>query len=167
VHVVTADPQAAIYLAPKDPVYPGFLDFYGCAYKAKRSYLFGPMPLIGGGPGNSEGVELEALAGVVAAVASVAGGIEVRDLLNGRVLHAVYGSTVGVGTPQALVVKGDGAVAWTMGLTLERTYRVYALDKTGLRVLASSSELNPFSLALAGSRLYWRQDGRTMSATLH
>jgi len=46
-------------------------------------------------------------------------------------------------------------------------FDLYAFDKTGERLLASGVELEPASLALKGSLLYWTQDGKPFSAVLH
>jgi hypothetical protein len=170
VRVVTADAQAAVYLAPEDPDYPEFLGVYGCSYKAKRSYLVGNVPSTAGGPGNGEGVELEALAGPVVAdwYAAARGYIEVRDLANGRVLHRLFESSEEViGPVWGLVVKSDGAVAWLSEPVAGGPYQVHAVDKAGSRVVAEGEEIEPHSLALAGSTLYWTEAGKPMSTTLN
>jgi hypothetical protein len=41
------------------------------------------------------------------------------------------------------------------------------VDKNGSRLLASSTEIDPSSLALAGSTLYWTQGGKSMSSPLN
>jgi hypothetical protein len=94
--VVAADTQAEVYLAPEDPELPEFLGVYGCSYRYKHSYLLGPVPPKVLTPSGGGGVRLEALAGPVVADAESGGGptgayatVEVRDLLNGRVLHLV------------------------------------------------------------------------------
>jgi hypothetical protein len=114
--------------------------------------------------------------------------VVVKDLRTGRVLHRVPDGIpleartgdVGVGSVKALAVKSDGAVAWMVldDLRSEKLARetgeesirysdLYALDKTGERLLASGVELAPGSLALAGSTIYWTQGGRPFSALLH
>jgi len=118
----------------------------------------------------------------------------VRDLRTGRVLHEVPTGTppkpepgsVGVGNVVALVLKRDGSVAW-IAKDSERSatakapyFDVYATDKSGTRLLASGTDVDPSSLALSvgathtgdypdaseGSTLYWTQDGKPYSATL-
>jgi hypothetical protein len=108
--------------------------------------------------------------------------IIVRNVATGAVLHRLpTGSPatppkyrdVGIGPATALVVKRDGAVAWIVEIVEESasgavvTYQVHAVDSTGSRVLAASSEIEPESLALAGSTLYWMQGGKPQSATLN
>ncbi len=169
VHVLKAGTQAEVYKAPKNPEYPEFLYVYGCAYKDKRSYFLGPVPEAGGGSsgGTSSGLVLEALTGVVVADAWLEGAVEVRDLATGRVLHSVYASTVGIGTPRAIVVTRGGAVAWTMGPTPEqRDYQVHVLDSAGLRLVASSPDVEPFSLTLVGTTLHWAEAGIRKSVAL-
>jgi hypothetical protein len=126
--------------------------------------------------------------------------VVVRNLRTGRVLHRVPTGTplkpepryAGVGNIVALVLKNDGSVAWiaedyersaaaARGMPEEPSYfDVYACDKSGTRLLASGTNIDPSSLALstgakgisgypssiAGSTLYWMQGGKTMSATL-
>jgi hypothetical protein len=170
VHVLKAGTQAEVYRAPKSSEYPELLYVYGCTYKNKRSHLLGPVPEAGGGSsgGTSSGVILEALAGVVVADAWLRGAVEVRDLATGKVLHLVYASTVGLGTPRSIVVTRGGAVAWSMGPTPEqRDYQVHVLDSAGLRLVASSPEVEPFSLALVGTTLHWAEAGIRKSAVLH
>ena len=85
---------------------------------------------------------------------------------------------VGVGPVETMVVKPDGAVAW-VALDEQRSERIehevghdvnyydlYALGSSGERLLASGTEVDPSSLALAGGTLYWTQDGKAFSAGL-
>jgi hypothetical protein len=111
--------------------------------------------------------------------------VVVRDLSTGRVLHKVpTGSPVksnpyqaGVGPVVALVVKANGSVAW-IAEDVERSmnvgssevvpyFDVWEADKTGSRLLASGFDVDPSSLALAGSTLYWTQGGKPFSASLN
>ena len=102
--------------------------------------------------------------------------VVVRNVLTGRTLNRVPTGTsspqkpkhVGDGFTSAIVVKSDGAVAWiTDTVQSEDRYQVHALDKTGERTLAVGSNIDPHSLALAGSALYWTQGGKPESATLN
>jgi hypothetical protein len=116
--------------------------------------------------------------------------VEVENLRNGHVLHEVPTGTasapattsapggirnpryVGVGPVVSLVVKSDGAVAWIVeneipARHVPAEYEVHAVDKTGNRLLAAGSDIDPHSLALAGSTLYWTQGGKPMSAVLN
>jgi hypothetical protein len=125
--------------------------------------------------------------------------VVVRDLRTGRVLHkSPTGSPlrpeagyVGVGNVVAIVLKGDGAVAWIAddyerssgaGTANEAVYfDVEAVDRTGSRLLASGTAVDPSSLSLAvgatnvgyhsaalmGSLLYWTEGGTPASAVLH
>jgi hypothetical protein len=130
---------------------------------------------------------METLAGAIAAyeAASASGAqgqaktiswrVVVRDLRSGRVLHDVPTGTpkanpfaVGVGRTLEIVVKSDGAVAWiAQAPPYEGTYQVHALEKSGSRLLASGAEVDPSSLAIGGSTLYWTQGGKPMSAPLN
>jgi hypothetical protein len=116
--------------------------------------------------------------------------VVVENLRNGRMLHEVPTGTasapamtsapggirnpryVGIGPVVSLVVKSDGAVAWIVeneipARHVPAEYEVHAVDKTGSRLLASGAEIDPHSLALAGSTLYWTQGGKPMSAALN
>jgi hypothetical protein len=119
----------------------------------------------------------------------------VRDLRTGRVLHDVptgaalkpKPGSVGVGNIVALVLKSDGSVAWIAkdterSATAKATYfDVYATDKSGTRLLAFGTNIDPSSLALsigathlgyypdalAGGTLFWTQGGQSFSTTLN
>jgi hypothetical protein len=113
--------------------------------------------------------------------------VVVRNLRTGGVIHQVADGvpleampkTVGVGGVEAIVLKSDGAVAWIAqdelrsekaeqeaGRTAGSYYDLYVFDKTGERLLASGTELDRSSLALAGSTLYWTLGGKPFSALL-
>jgi hypothetical protein len=98
----------------------------------------------------------------------------VRDLRSGRVLRSTPTGTstnpmvVGVGPTTSIVLKKDGAVAWIVDTSGEQNrYQVHAADRSGARLLASGSDVDPSSLALAGSTLYWTQGGKAFSAALN
>jgi hypothetical protein len=102
--------------------------------------------------------------------------VVVRNLRTGRVLHRAptgakekdHPKFVGDGPTTAIVVKADGAVAWTLDtVQSENRYQVHALDRTGERILATGSNIDPNSFALAGGTLYWQQGGKPFSGTLN
>jgi hypothetical protein len=80
------------------------------------------------------------------------------------------GDYVGVGPAIDIVVRSDGSVAWiAQNYGLDKTaagYEVHVLDRLGSRVLASSPEIKPSSLALRGGTLYWKDGGKPMSSHL-
>jgi hypothetical protein len=190
-HLITADTQAQVYLRPEGSGPPGDFqpeEIFGCAYGAKRLYALGGPP----GFSSQGGGELThyTLAGVVLAYESFGltdfpgpglperqRHVVVTNLRTGRMLQRVptgtsSPSSVGVGPVVTLVVKSDGAVAWIAGNTKEAdehatSYEVHAVDRTGNRLLASGAEIDPHSLALAGSTLYWTQGGKPASAVLN
>ena len=113
--------------------------------------------------------------------------IVVRNLRTGRLPHWVPtgprpgnapGSYVGLGPAVRVVVKADGAVAWTVrndflweeafraGRDEMSFYEVRAIDHGKERLLASGPDLQPRSLALRGSRLAWVQGGKRSYASL-
>jgi hypothetical protein len=97
---------------------------------------------------------------------------------------------LGVGNVVSIVVKSDGSVAWIAD-DYERShpsgspevsyFDVYAVDKSGTRLLAAGTDIDPSSLALSvggsnigqgsltglGSTLYWTQGGNPASAVLN
>jgi hypothetical protein len=117
--------------------------------------------------------------------------VVVRDLRDDRLLRRI--ATGGV---QSIVVRGDGAVAWTAidaqlspGEQLVTppcesdangsicrapyfappyvyAYDVYCADRAGLHLLAAGTDVDPRSLTLSGKTVRWRQAGRTSSALL-
>ena len=186
--VVIADAQAVVYKATTIVYEPeerkfveGLEEVFGCAYGAKHTYHFGPPPY--GGPGESGGVGPIVLAGPIVAydVGERAGvtpsnsrsveEIWVRNLRTGKLIHRMPNGSpaepgdIGLGDTVAIVVKSDGSVAWTVRAS--NSIQVRSADKTGEHLLASSPEITPESLALAGSTLYWTQDGKPMSAMLN
>jgi hypothetical protein len=188
VHVLVADEQAMVYLRPETSSSTGqyeSTEIFGCTYKYGRSYDFGVPEMLN----NGGSVVRETLTGTFAAYEDASGSsgkyeepyrpkwiIVVRNLRNGRVLHKIPTGTpttpnpkfVGIGPTKAIVVKSDGAVAWIVETSAEEgKYQVHAVDQSGSRVLASSPEIEPHSLALVGSTLYWTQGGKPSSAVLN
>ena len=175
--MIAADPHAQVYEAERNT-----LKVYGCAGHG-RSYLLGEVVAeIGHGPFSGVSTKTLALAGTDVAFweeGERSSPLIVRDLRTGRMLHKLQ-----IGTPPlieadngyatAIVVKSDGSVAWIVGhsfgaaesLGPPPVYEVEAADKPGRRVLASGTDIDPSSLALAGSTLYWTQGGKPASALL-
>jgi hypothetical protein len=82
--------------------------------------------------------------------------------------------TNGIGPATAIVTKSNGSLAWIVEVEEESEttkapalYEVRAADRSGVRVLASGNGIAPNSLALAGSTVYWTQDGKAASTTLN
>jgi len=175
--LITADAQAQVYEATEPHGFPEYLGVWGCAYGHKRPYFLGPLSY-GSSTGGSGGVGHETLAGPIVAYeeSSTSGGLGadptgrnvviVRDLRTGRVLHRVPTGVplkpeqryVGVGNVVSIVVKSDGAVAWIAedyershpsGLPEVSYFDVYAVDKSGTRLLAAGTEIDPSALALS------------------
>jgi hypothetical protein len=178
---ITADNQAQVYEA-----YPphGDLEVYGCVYGAHRAYLLGGQATFSAGGGG--GLEGETLGGAVVAYeessilapcCSRSSLIVVRDLRTGRLLHKAPDGIptvpmpgyTGVGRVFSIVVRGDGDVAWIVQAedgSSPDYYQVYSIDKRGTRLLAAGVDIDPHSLGLAGSRLYWIQGGRAAVSVL-
>lgn len=189
--VIVADAQASVYEAPEPPGPSGDLGVWGCVY-GHRPYFLGPLPYASAE--GSGGLERETLAGsVVAYEESATGGyyskrseqrVVVRELYTGRLLHRVptgmqlkaSPENVGVGRVLTLVVKNDGAVAWiaedgelAMRSNMQPNVTYFVLesvDKFGSQLLASGPDIDPLSLALAGSTLYWTQGRAPFSSLL-
>jgi hypothetical protein len=118
--------------------------------------------------------------------------VDLRDLRTGRLLQSlptgglrekIFGgecptiqTIVGAGRPSDVVVTPHGSAAWiweryyrpesSIEIFGRTVYTVEAFDKRGVHVLASGEGVAPRSLALAGSTLYWTENGQPRSATL-
>jgi hypothetical protein len=180
--VFVADSRAQVFVAanaiPTDV-------YYGCVYGSRHTYELGmPSDCVDVSLGACGGITNVVLAGSTVAYEefssrSGAWWVVVRDLSSGRVLRRLRTNTPGplntAGALETLVLKSDGAVAWVAQAHLPtavpngpREYEVYAADATGeSRLLASGSGIEPASLALAGSTVYWIQGGRPVSASLN
>jgi hypothetical protein len=184
-------PARAAVRGAGSPCFPEFLGVYGCVY-GHRPVFLGELP----DPSSQgyEGVERVTLAGTFAAYEEAyIGGAEgvrserrvvVRDLRDGHVLYRVptgqsltpMSEYVGVGNVVSLVLKKDGSVAW-VAEDYERSslpgggkapyFDVYVRDRSGMRLLASGAEIDPHSLKLAGSVVYWTQGGKSFSVPLN
>lgn len=179
--IVIADSRAMVYLAPEDAELPEFLGVYGCVYGHRHAYLLGSEPRFSSQGG--EGIGSETIAGTTVAFQSDSATSEnarrtivVVDLRTGRSLRSI--TPGGPGFVTAIVVKSDGAVAWIVETKSEPAsaenhqmkhseYAVEAADKSGNRVLATGPGIDPSSLALAGSTLYWTQGGKPASTMLN
>lgn len=162
---------------------------YGCVYGGKR-YVLGVVPEGGHeeGPPRARHV---VLAGSMVAYesgeygpAEVGGGEEehtyviVGNLKTVQFVHKVPSGVpqvpvgkndVGAGAVRAIVLKADGAVAWIAEEEYDYpriSFQVRALDRKGERLLALGEDIAPGSLALAGSTVYWTQEGKPHSASL-
>jgi hypothetical protein len=187
-HTLAADAQAQVYVMRNSF---GGQSVMGCAYRQGRPFLLGPLPDCAT-PGGCLGVKTVALAGPIVAYGSFTEiepsvpseaarrnfVVVVRDLRTTRLLRITptgipatqTPGVVGVGQAVAIVVKSDGAVAWIAeneGAPAGARYEVHAADTSGsLRLLAWGAAIDPSSLRLAGSTLYWVQAGQAMSSSL-
>ncbi|HEY3760059.1 MAG TPA: hypothetical protein VGL37_09870 [Solirubrobacteraceae bacterium] len=101
--------------------------------------------------------------------------VVVRNLRTGRVIREVPTGTlstpkpgwVGIGPTTGIVLKSDGAVAWIAETGFPMNYEVHAVDNNGSRVLATGSDIDPSSLALADETIYWTAGSTAMSAPLN
>jgi hypothetical protein len=152
---------------------------YGCSTRTHRTTRLG----------RSDRCVAAARAGPAAVAAELAGyGLErcgvdtgtgvviVRRLSDGRVLRTLD-ATQGPLRPESyqtalsIVIKPDGAVAWTARLSSlgggQPQLEVLAADAgSGARLLDSGPGVAPASLRLHGSRLIWKHGGQVRSATL-
>jgi hypothetical protein len=164
-HTLVADPQAEIYEAEgrleKERV--------ACAYATGHPYALGPKPEYTSSGGG--GIERETLAGHFVAYENFAVGeydrhwdVVVQNLWTGKTRRI---SSQG-GFVSALVMKPSGAAAWIVNTEGgPEFYGVVVSDTTGTRVVANGSTIAPKSLALAGSTLYWTENGHPASTVLH
>ena len=151
-------------------------EMFACAYAIGHAYALGSGPYQNSGMG----VEKETLAGsTVAYEEFVVGGkyeiytsgpttsywhVIVRNLRTGRVVRAE-----GIpGFVEGIVLKSDGVAAWIVHTSVQpEEHAIVAFDKTGTHTLASGPRIASSSLALAGSTLYWTENGRAASAVLN
>jgi hypothetical protein len=170
--------------------------YRGCIYGSTRSFRLGgtgggTASRAGGTEdlvlaGADVAYETYASAGTASGTGASYTYVVVRNLQTGRVLNEVPSGIplepkphhVGVGGVAAIVLKSDGSVAW-LAVDGERSesaeraagrevvyYDLYSLDGAGERLVASGTEIDPSSLALAGSTFYWTQGGKPFSALL-
>jgi hypothetical protein len=180
-HVLLADAQVEIYSMVEviDMYHDKGVVIYGCAY-GRKPYRLGAIELCYGA--RCGGPQREVLDGPLVAYEEGGGGevantylVVVRNLRTGRMIHKLPTGTpvtprpywVGIGPTTTLVVKSDGAVAWIVETGYPTEYQVHAVDKSGSRVLASGATIEPSSLALAGSTLYWTQGNEPASSPLN
>jgi hypothetical protein len=174
--VLVADGQARVFRGPPPQTGYGYAKIFGCVLGRRRAYLLGPVPW--GATEAVGGVADQKLAGSVVAYgryrevfapSETSRLIVVRDLRTGRVLHSAPVATPAppTGLFVAIVVKSDGAVAWIVETGYVDDFQVHAVDRNGSRVLAVGSDIEPHSLALAGSTVSWTQGGKPMSAPLN
>jgi hypothetical protein len=170
-HVVAADTQAQVFIALNS-----FLthSYYGCVYGSRHIYELGIVnDCESAGAGGCGGISMAGLGGTFVAYEEHlpglgAGWLEiVRNLRTGRVLRKLPH-----GAPKSVVVKSDGAIAWIVGTRVATANgpaedEVYASDSSGTRLLASGPGIEPASLALAGSTVYWTREGHPVSAPLN
>jgi hypothetical protein len=164
------------YVVYKAPVSSEGLtgEIYACAYGARRTYDLGPSTE--GSSAGSIRTTPFSLAGPVVAYAVERSyrhsfsEIWVRNLASGELLEKRPNGpgepgNIGIGETTAIVVKRDGSVAWIARAS--NGIQVRSADAAGSHLLAASPEIEPYSLALAGSTVYWSQRGKPMSATLN
>ncbi len=184
--LVAADTQAQVFKALNSFPLPAI---YGCVYGSRHTYELGEVRRCGGAAagGICGGITNVVLDGSIVAYEGLGSEpaeperksarplVIVRDLRTGQILRRLPSDVLGpsrVGSVMAIVVKSNGAVAWIVE-DRESTpshpaeYEVHAVDGNGSRVLAASSEIDPSSLALVGSTLYWMQAGNPASAPLN
>jgi DNA-binding beta-propeller fold protein YncE len=107
-----------------------------------------------------------------------------RNLRTGQVIRETPTGTehrpgdIGVGPIISLAVKPDGSTAWVAenaerstlapnGTPAIRYFDIYADDHSGERLLAVGTNIDPSSLALGGTHLYWTEAGTPRSATIN
>jgi len=176
--VYYVNPEAVVWLGG-GPGPEGLPTYYGCAY-GHKAYELGEAGTHGT-PTGTAGVRPLALSNRIMAyektreIEGLPGLIEndliVVNLARRQVLYKVptgtstEPGTVGAGQVLSIVLK-EGSVAW-IAAGDEAGYQVHVIDKHGARTLAVGPEVDPFSLALGGSTLYWTQSGKPESSTLY
>jgi hypothetical protein len=151
---------------------------YGCTVSGRHAYRLGSAART-----IREGrVGPVALAGIDVAFGLTSYGVDtgsaqvvVRRLSDGRQLHSDpavsrFAAVEAYQSVDAVVVKADGAVAWIAAeqsiVRHAGTTEVQKHDSRGRALLDQSAGIDTRSLRLHGSRLSWRDGGRTRTATL-
>jgi hypothetical protein len=151
---------------------------YGCSPGSSRHYRLGNT----GSCINSTRVGPVAAASNLAAYASTSCGVDtgstqviVRRLSDGRQLSS-HPATTGLIAPESyqsvgsIVVDGSGHAAWIGSLSSivrhGQETQVNAAGSSGVKVLATGSDIQVNSLKLHGSTLTWTAGGKQHSATL-
>lgn len=193
--LLAADAQAQVYAQRHLVRVPSYTsealenepETVGCALGGRRAFSLGPVIQCAEGVYGQEcaGLRRAVVAGTIVAYEQVRTPCDpncvwrvlVRDLRSGRLLrdeptgtstNPAYEERVGIGPSTSIAVKGNGSVAWIVNAgEAEGGYQLHAADTTGSRVLASGANIDPKSLALAGSTLYWTQAGEPFSAPLN
>jgi len=159
-------------------IYDTGASVYGCSTTSRRRFRLGSSS-----SSLREGrVGPVALAGAEAAyglafhsVDTGSAEVVVRRLTDGKVLHtaAAISRPAGpesFGSVTALVVKGDGAVAWigegSWSVGRGHEIEVHRLDSRGQAELDHGAGIAPSSLRRHRSRLTWAHSGRQRTATL-
>lgn len=170
--MVVADSLAEVYKAPEVANLPEYVGYWGCVYGRHQAYLLGSPPE-GGSPSGVTGIERLTLAGTMVAYYAFHAGehearggayneVVVRDLRSDRVVHR------GRSGAEAIVLKSDGSVAWINGEGITNVeWKIHVFDEAGERVVAAGFDIDPHSLKLTRSTIYWMQGGKLMSAVLH
>lgn len=163
---------------------------FWCTYSHRRSYELGQLP--SGSSSGANGIALLKLSGPMVAFDEFSSVnalppaergfrrdlVVVRDLRTGRTLHRIPSGVpesgevgVGVGYVARLVLKDDGAAAWT-AYDEERStvghdfIDVEVVDASGTRLVESGFTIDPRSLRLTGSKLTWLEGSESRSTTL-
>jgi hypothetical protein len=192
-HVLLANAEAQVYAAYEGSLKE--LSIRGCAYGQRRSFLITGCGTRESPAKCFESAHVTLMARMAAcerafvvdengpgqpaihewyvAVRDLRSGRRIRELPTGTPMGARpnEGKLVGIGPALAITLKSDGSVAWIaeneIGLPPKATeYQVGVSDKAGTRVVGSGTDIDPRSLALAGSTLYWTQAGRAVSTRL-
>ncbi len=151
---------------------------YGCAAPGGRTYRLGQGPTCIGAPRIAPVVVTRTLAGYGSERCGVDTGsaeVVVRRLTDGKALTRLPATTTAVGAESyqsvaALVLKGDGAVAW---IAVNRSIignrvaiEVRKHDATGSALLDSGAGIRTASLQRHGSQLTWRHGGQLRHSRL-
>jgi hypothetical protein len=168
---ILASEQARIYEVTRNQAALTWLR--GCLYRTNRRVLLARSDL----DGVSEQIESLRLTGRFAAFGAtgsakadtLGSAVRVVDLRRGRRRYAAPPQRSPFRTFD-LELKRNGSVAWIAGPHpgyAARPFQVFKTDASGRQVmLASGEDIEPHSLALSGSHLYWTQGGAPFSALL-
>ncbi len=149
---------------------------YGCL--GSRDTLLGPSSALSHPTRIARQVLAGRFAGVDVAqmgVDTFASSVKVVDLASGATVASAP-ATAALRRPEsfiqvsAMAITPAGTLAWigsasAIGMPAP-TYEVRTLHGSAQRLLARGPRIDPHSLALSGTTLRWRQDGRTATASI-
>lgn len=139
---------------------------YACSYATGKTRSLGQHAIVGPGRETDRFQVAGRYVGYITAHCS-SGAQDCDDyvtVLDLRTRRTTMQSSFGDLTSEKLVLATNGSVAWVR--KTGTLYEVRRIDGRGEAVVDSGSDIEPSSLAIAGSSVYWRKGGGVQSMQL-